>query len=352
MTRCPFRALEQDTRASISLTPTKVAGRSRFNPNNLFSESIQAAAMANETPNNGQFNPQFQFNPAAGLMGRMNANGVNAGMQQQIRNMYGTPTMANAMPNLNPGAMGQNPALSLAQRQAMAGGMPFPMNTNNPAFAALQQRQFQQQQMMQHQQQQLQLQQFQQQQLQQQQQQQQLQNLQSSQAPSALLNSYQMNQEPLGDGSGTGGDSLKSSQAGQAADLNDDLFGLDSFVDFTDTTATTNTANTPATSKPAESTPTQDGSQTPLTGNNGRGSVPPGTSFAQGTPNQPNQPNQLQQGQPPNQTPQGLAFQGVPTSQAANQNVLNMHRQHLQQMQQQQALALQQQRSGQTTPGQ
>lgn len=28
--------------------------------------------MANETPNNGQFNPQFQFNPAAGLMGRMN----------------------------------------------------------------------------------------------------------------------------------------------------------------------------------------------------------------------------------------------------------------------------------------
>ncbi|KAF9324127.1 hypothetical protein BG006_000829, partial [Podila minutissima] len=322
--------------------------------------------MANETPNNGQFNPQFQFNPAAGLMGRMNANGVNPGMQQQIRNMYGTPTMANAMPNLNPGAMGQNPALSLAQRQAMTGGMPFPMNTNNPAFAALQQRQFQQQQMMQHQQQQLQLQQFQQQQLQQQQQQLQ-QNLQSSQAPSALLNNYQMNQEQsLGDSGSGAGDSLKSSQTGQtSADMNDDLFGLDSFVDFTDTTATTNTVNTPATSKPADNaTPPQDGSQASLAGvnnGNGRGSAPPGTPFAQGTvqpsqPSQPNQPNQLnQQGQPPNQAQGMNTFQGVTaTSQAANQqNVLNMQRQHLQQMQQQQALALQQQqRNGQTTPGQ
>ncbi|KAG0076490.1 hypothetical protein BGZ92_002382 [Podila epicladia] len=92
--------------------------------------------MANETPNNGQFNPQFQFNPAAGLMGRMNPNGVNPGMQQQIRNMYGTPTMANAMPNLNPGAMGQNPALSLAQRQAMAGDATSAATAPTPAISA------------------------------------------------------------------------------------------------------------------------------------------------------------------------------------------------------------------------
>ncbi|KAG0287681.1 AT-rich interactive domain-containing protein 5B, partial [Dissophora globulifera] len=187
--------------------------------------------MSNETPNNGQFNPQLQFSPA-GLVGRMNANGVNPGMQ--IRNMYGTPTMANAMPNMSPGLMGQNNALSMAQRQGLGVGSPsFQLNGANPAFAALtqqQRQQFQHQQMMQHQQ-QLQLQQFQQQQQQQQQHQQQ----------TPLMNNFQLQQPPQTtlseNASGTIADSSKTNPPSSQQsnnDANDDLFGLESFVDFTE----------------------------------------------------------------------------------------------------------------------
>ncbi|KAF9915111.1 hypothetical protein BGZ65_000905, partial [Modicella reniformis] len=142
--------------------------------------------------------------------------------------------MANAMPNMNPLAMGQNNALSMAQRQAQGGITQ--MNGNNPSFATLaHQRQFQHQQMMQ--QHQLQLQQFPQ---QQQQQQQDQQHQQQQQPHTPVMNNFQLqqpSQQPTSDSSGTSIDPSKANPPITSQQPNSDMaddFGLDSFVDFTE----------------------------------------------------------------------------------------------------------------------
>ncbi|KAF9988155.1 hypothetical protein BGZ75_009929 [Mortierella antarctica] len=330
----------------------------------------------------------------------MNANGINPGMQ--IRNIYGTPTMANA--NLNPGVIGQNNALSMAQRQAFGvAGAPFQMNGNNPAFAALtqqqqqqqqQQRQFQHQQMMQHQQ-QLQMQQFQQQQQQQQfqqqqqqQQQKQQQQQQHQQQPPALMNNFQTQQLVQQDGgSGAAADPSKSllQTGGQpaAADSNDDMFGLESFVDFTEmgpaSTMATPSFSTATKSEGIIASTSGDSTPSSLTAaavNNNAASAS-GNSTSNGgnnfnSNNSPDGQNAAQSGLPFNHqlsTAQGQqgqpAFASVPGSQQsaqhslqAQQAAMNMQRQQAQQhnpqiqQQQQQQQQMNPNRNGSNTPGQ